>query len=328
MATPAPQLSLRAPLWGRLESFARIGALLAGSVYVAGFIVVTVHHGQFGIGETDLFKARALSAGILFALMIALPVATCARVFGLYGLSSSTHLPVPFEAANAIWIDRILALAMYWPCFALSFAMQAVFQSDAAPPHPLWKTLIFWGSLAGTFTAYFLGNKYPRRCLVGAAIAVSIGIWGIYVTQSETVFLMGLWFYGCALLTKWAHRFFRDPSTLRSFEWERYVMVPLALVFFFSIFLYGRMSFQIGGGAAVSIRAHLIDDKSKLFPTDPAPAWLIEETDNGFYVLKSATDKSAMFIPRASVRAIEFNVATKDSAGSTANAPAADTVIH
>ena len=256
MATPAPQPSpFVAPRFGRLESFTRVGALLAGSIYVAGFIIVTVHHAQFGIGETDLFKARALSAGILFALMVALPVATCARVYGYYGLSTSaTPLPIRFEPANEVWIDRILAIDMYWACYALALPMRVLFEPDPAPPHALWKDLIFYGSLVATFAAFFLGNKYPRRCLAGTIIAVSIAIWAVSVTESKTVFYLSIWFYACALLTKWAYKFFRDPATLRSFEWERFAALPLGFIFFFSTLLYGRMSFQLGGGAVVPIR--------------------------------------------------------------------------
>ena len=82
----APQSSGTRSL-GPLESITRLGALLVGIAYVAGFVIVTLHHAQYGIGEISLLRARVFSAGILFGSFVALPLAISARVHGYLGYS-------------------------------------------------------------------------------------------------------------------------------------------------------------------------------------------------------------------------------------------------
>lgn len=71
----------------RLEIASRLGATLFVILYVAGFLVVTFENASFGIVSFGLFRAKVLSAGILFAVFLFLPLLETSRSFGLFGFS-------------------------------------------------------------------------------------------------------------------------------------------------------------------------------------------------------------------------------------------------
>ena len=94
---------------------------------MAGFIIVTIHHAQFGIGEIDVFKARALSAGILFAILTAVPVLVAARIYGYFGFSSPNRVVLYFSPPNA-WVGNLtVRIGLYWACMSIAFVTRAFF---------------------------------------------------------------------------------------------------------------------------------------------------------------------------------------------------------
>src|ERR1700674_3233862 len=83
-------------------------------------------------------------------------------------------------------------------------------------------------------------------------------------------------------------------------------------VFLLHLYIWSRRIW-IGGGGTVRVRLHLPADAPKLFDTDPALALLLEETDSGFYVLRTTQGRSSLFLPRTIVKALEFNVPAGNS---------------
>ena len=163
-------------------------------------------------------------------------------------------------------------------------------------------------------------RRYPRTAVVAEMIAIVANCWALYGISGQTVVFSGLWLFVCAQLTTWAQQFFNNPGKLRAFEWERWIGIALLLIVFFSTFLYGHARCRFGGGATVPVLVHLNEEAGKLFSTNPAPAWLIEETENGFCVLRDPKEKSSLFIPRSAVRALEFNPPAGDAANKSGKA--------
>jgi hypothetical protein len=64
-----------------------VAALLVTAIYGRGFLIVALHHSEFGIFEFDFLKARVLPAGVLFILLTGVPAVAAARVFRILGLS-------------------------------------------------------------------------------------------------------------------------------------------------------------------------------------------------------------------------------------------------
>jgi len=163
--------------------------------------------------------------------------------------------------------------------------------------------------------------KYPWTCAVSALIATAVSGSVVYTVQGLTFFLVSVWFFLCALITKWSASLLREPGRWRSIEWERGVGYFLVLVVFFAVSIYGHVSFRFGGGAPVPVKLHLTADAPKFFAGDPATAFLLEETDSDFYLLRSPQDRSSLFLPRTIVKALEFNVNDGDGQKSSEQHP-------
>ncbi len=306
MATPAQELISKRSGFPRLEALTRVSAVAIGSIYVAGFIIVTIYHAEFGIGEIGLFKARVLSAGILFALLTALPVALAGRIYGYFGLGPAMTI-MPTEPGKE-WLGELHAgIRLYLPCLALVFVTLTLFQDDP-PATSHWGVGAIIVSYSLIYCLRFLPTKYLGATLL-VLIAAIVGLgWGTYHFQGQAFFLRSLWFYLCAVATKGMHGFVHDPAKLRTLEWETWVGALVIVLSFFSVSVYGHAKFRYGGGAAVPVRLYLSSDAPKLFPSDAVQTGLLEETDAGFYIVRDSKDPSSLFIPRSEVRALEFNV--------------------
>ena len=250
MASPAPQPEA-AHRYRQLEALIRLGALVVGVVYVAGFIIVTLHHSQYGIGEISLLRARVFSAGILFGLLTALPVVVAARLYGYYGLSTSAGFTVQTEPGEE-WIgNAIVGVGMYVPCIGLAFITLTLFQ-DEFPKHRWWADFMMFSGLLLPWLLRSVVRKHPRKCLAAVIAAMIASGWGAYATEGLSFLLRSLGFYLCAVMTKSARPLLTEPARWRAFEWEQWVGTFLALVFFFSIFIYGHVEFRLA--AAVQFR--------------------------------------------------------------------------
>lgn len=83
-----------------LEPLTRLGAVLFALSYGAGFVIVTLHHSQFGIAEFSLLRVRVLAAGVLFIALSLLPIIVAARVFGIFGLDSERAVPIKHKPGD------------------------------------------------------------------------------------------------------------------------------------------------------------------------------------------------------------------------------------
>jgi hypothetical protein len=71
----------------RLDLVSHAGGLLLVALYVAGFLVAPFANASRGVVELSLFRARVLSAGVLFLVFLALPILEAGRAFGLFGFA-------------------------------------------------------------------------------------------------------------------------------------------------------------------------------------------------------------------------------------------------
>ena len=321
MASPAQEPIPKAPGLARLEALTRIGALVIGSVYVAGFIIVTLYHAEFGVGEISVFKARVLSAGILFALLTAFPVMLAAQTFGFGGFSGYGRFVVETEQGKERAGGAFAVLGMYVPCLGIALLTRALFQDEQLVPSiPI--ILLMSAALVSLVPISRMMKKHSIIRVILYVLATAVICWCAYKTMGRSLVLRSVWFYSCAVVARVIHPFFGQPIMLKAFtEWESWIVGLLALVSFFATTLYGHVQFRYGGGAAVPIRLYLSGDAPTLFAPVPTPAWLLEETDAGFYILRAPKDVSSLFIPRSSVRALEFNVQPNAKQDSSSKSP-------
>jgi hypothetical protein len=91
---------------------------------------------------------------------------------------------------------------------------------------------------------------------------------------------------------------------MRKTEWERIVFFAIPAIFImYATKVYPNISHHLGGGAPVPIVLHLTK-KVPALDSENAPVFLLDETEQGYYVLGSS-DK-ALFVARSLVEEVEF----------------------
>ena len=291
----------------QFEPFGRVAALMIGAVYVLGFFIVALHQSAFGIAQLEPFKPRIIGAGASFIFLSVVAVVTTFRQFG-----SLTQFggPSSGEPVAKTW-DRVLAIAgMYPVIYGASIPLGAVFLvHEESPQHSLdWLPAVF-------FAVWFfalLFAQYKRRSWPKTSQAVAVGTsMFVFVSQAifgnRGVFFLSLWFLIAgvgAVVIGWALR--RNPrDLLMKDQWETQIPMLVAIFILYANHVYSRMKPEFGGGAPVPAVLELKQQLKAFKVTEPS-VLLLEETDKGYYVLRTSSDKSAVFVSRDLVSTVSF----------------------
>lgn len=188
-----------------LEPLARLGAILLGATYLAGFLIVMQHHATFGIVDVGLLRARVMAAGVLFDFLTLLPVVVVSRVYGWLGLSAlgggglstlSSYLRTRDE--DRVFREIILATSMFVACASLAGAVSALFTVGVQRQN-FW----FMLGLIPIFITSFLTRKYSFdhvRKVTALAVASTIILgWSMTMLGGLDSLWRSLWFFGCAM---------------------------------------------------------------------------------------------------------------------------------
>jgi hypothetical protein len=96
----------------------------------------------------------------------------------------------------------------------------------------------------------------------------------------------------------------QNKKEARKTEWERLALTILAAIFgLYATKVFPSLKHEYGGGAPVPIVLHLTK-KLPVFDSESVPVSLIDETEQGYYVVRGA-DK-AVFVARGLVEEVEF----------------------
>jgi hypothetical protein len=117
-------------------------------------------------------------------------------------------------------------------------------------------------------------------------------------------FWIVVWLSLVCLFTLQASLKMQKSNDLRKTEWERLFLIIVPAIFvLYASYVYPNIRHQFGGGAPVPIVLHLTK-KLPPFDSEIVPVSLIDETEQGYYVLRGS-DK-AVFVARGLVEAVEF----------------------
>jgi hypothetical protein len=286
-----------------LERAARAGAISLGGTYAVGFVIVNLHHAMFGIPDLSLLRARVVGAGFLFLLMTILPVVGIARAYGLLGLGDA-WLPFRTKPEDDRIHNVIVALAVYQLCYGFALSTNFLFEFEEGNG---WAQLTIIPAVTAHIVAIYIAYHHPWKCaglLASAAIALA---WSAWVGWGRGFFARSIWFYACALTMLWLRKYAGKPEELKRMRLEAYVGLPFTMLLFFSTIIYGSAKPHFGGGAPIQVLVHLGPDLSKIFGSEALTAWLIEQTDDAIYILRTRSSREAILLPRSQIRAVEFN---------------------
>jgi len=116
-----------------VEVAGKMGAIFLGFAYGSGFLIVALHHAQFGIADFGFLRSRVLFAGLLFAFLLLIPAIAAARVFAILGLTSDVGTKISCEPQNRKYLYLFLGFSFYHFCYGLLGGYCAFFLDGYTP---------------------------------------------------------------------------------------------------------------------------------------------------------------------------------------------------
>ena len=291
--------------WQFAERVIKIGTGFLALIYAAGFLVVSVHHGRYGVIMFEFLRARVFAAGLLFAVLTAVPVIAVSRLFGLFGLG----MPAGSREIKAehLGFARACSIAQF-SIFAYLFATssRALFISTPTDQHSSWWVALSWFAMGVALISerkWLISHPFPIATV--NVIAGILFLFSIHKWESREMTVAVYWFCGVAWAFLGQRHLFVSAGHRQRFDWERWALASLALVFVFATAIYGRIKPSWGGGVVAPVTVHF----ARITPfssSSDIKAYLIDETDKGYYLTHSVDDHKASFIPREAVASIDF----------------------
>ncbi len=281
-------------------------------MYAAGFLVLTLYLAKFGITELNLLRPRILSTGVLFLLLTAIPIFSVSTMFALFGLSKP-----PMPGSRTVQHQGLLKLQIsfffYLVCFGL--AIPSVFllgnlKSVRSPGLNLC-LLLFAPALIVAILTNYVFDRFRYALTIGTFLT-SGAIAAVVVRYADRGFLwLTVWYYAVGLITVIVYYAVRDPSSRRGLQWEVAPFWLIGLLSFYVLQVYGNMLPQFGGGKPRPVVMYF-STKIPAVDSDSAEVMLLEETDQGYYILLQADEKTAFFVRRDLVAAVRFGHPVKE----------------
>jgi hypothetical protein len=280
----------------------------AGLVYVFGFVIVSISDASYGIADFSLFRTKVVAVGILFALLLAIPVMLTFRMFGIFGLTTQyANLFAPAVTEQNYTYHLIdVALNIPFACAGMTWLLLFLFTSFSG-----WKPIGFGLFLLTVIMLAMIGvwtrgrfDRHPRF-FVAISFLACVALGTILLKYADRAFLwMVAWLTVISVLTLIVSRTLRDPEKLRTIQWERLFLIAMPLIFgLYAFGIYPKIRHEFGGGAPVPVILHLTK-KLAVFESSEVSVSLIDETEQGYYVVRGS-DK-ALFVARNLVESVEF----------------------
>lgn len=278
---------------------------IAIALYACGFLVISLYHANFGFVGTNPFRPRVLAAGAWFLFFTAVPVSIALR----YRTESWLKIA---NNAYALWIASI---ALSSPLSYMIFDYSS--DQDYQPPGK-WGWALMILALAAIIVFNILKSKkkgpqwLPTLLSVLAVLYfVSYPVRDLFIGHRFNSSSVALWFFASFLTVKLEFEVRSGRNLWEDGEWSKPLVLIFGLLLFFSREMYPRLKASWGGGTPANVTIYFSKD-SLLNPNKSVQAKLIEESDEGFYIVGSKESK-AIFVPRSSVAMIYFSDKPADS---------------
>jgi hypothetical protein len=197
-------------------------------------------------------------------------------------------------------------LSMPFACMGLTFPLMFL-----SPTIPKWEGRGFWLFilLAALKVALRISsnkwfNARPFLYVFLSSIITVVLFVILFKYDARSFFWFVVWLSLVCLFTLQVGSRIRKPEEARRTEWERLFLTIVPIIFgLYATKVYPNIRHHYGGGAPVPIVLHLTK-KLPVFDAESVPVSLIDETEQGYYVLRDS-DK-AMFVARGLVEEVEF----------------------
>jgi hypothetical protein len=292
-----------------LQTSSHVLVVGAGLVYLFGFIIVSVFDATYGIADFSLFRTKVIAVGIVFVVLVALGMLLTFRMFSLFGLTvERAEVGLAVTPQNRIAVIADVTLSIPFTCLGLAWPLSFLFLV-----FPLWLGkgffLIFipsalMAALGIIGKKYDAHNNHPFLLVLFSALNTLAFFLILFRYANRSIFWLVVWLSLVCLFTLQISLKISKPDEAHKTEWERLFMTIVPIIFgLYAAKVYPKIPHQFGGGAPVPIVLHLTK-KLPVFDSESAPVSLIDETEQGYYVLYGS-DK-AVFVARGLVEEVEF----------------------
>lgn len=298
-------------LRSRVAELAQLTGILAVVTYGAGFLALSLHHASFGISQFNLLRPKIISAGVLFFVLATLAAIETTQAFGFHlggdKLLETDNISVPTRR-HVRWI---YSLAFLLIALVGSALLLRQFLGDSPPGDALytWALGAVFPSAAAVAAIPLLFMRKRKgelaACVVVVVLSVLWMVYCIYRTRDTTFSVLVGWFLLCSYDFYLVRVALKDIRQLPNVNWVQAITLAMATAVFFGIQVYPRIRSGFGGGSPSQGTVQFVD-KSPFDATGKARVWFIDETDFGFYVIRSKEAKKAIFLPRNTIAAIYF----------------------
>lgn len=294
----------------QLDLLSRAGAFLLVALYGVGFLVVSFADASRGVEEFGLFRAKLLSAGVLFSILLALPVLQFVRAFGLLGFAEqavadmrSTDTPLKAPA----WCIRAYhRLSFFNAAWATGFWIQIIFGKFDFSRAYLIAYVAFLGvSVAVVMLVEKHFSRRPMLAPLVSALMIFLGMSLLALLRKWQPLLVLVWFLWVGSFADDLDSITRSSGNLRHINWLRLLIGAIGTIGLFTVTLYPRVPPVFGGGQPLKVVLQFAN-ASPIDSSKKTNAWLVGEVDSGYYVVQNPDDHKAIFIPRSSVSAVYF----------------------
>jgi hypothetical protein len=314
MGTPAQLGARERALGANLELVTRATATIFVVLYAIGFIILAVHDAQFGIVQFSLLRARILLIGSLFTALVMLSAG--ALHYRLGYIAALKEVYDNTEPRLQRYRDLLLMAHFVYPASLMALIFNPVvfpFTLNnwwfTPEDDPWWHAAAIYGAFVvmglGNFVIAKGFSEHPKRAAVFGVGGAFTLISGLYLFGSKNIANLTLFLFLAGLN---ALQIKRNPDRTRYAMDFRNWSVPLALIAMFIFGIFGNVRPGLGGGAATPVILYL-NTPVEWLDSKAASLLLVDETDQGFYVLTAPTGK-AFFLPRSNVASMYFG--TKD----------------
>jgi hypothetical protein len=288
------------------DVFSKCIAGLAIALYASGFLVLSLYHSKFGFVGTNPFRPRVLAAGAWFLIFTAIPVWGAARYRTRPLKEFVKELPL-------IWIAS-------FGTSVLLITILFEFNSPESVLTPIsgWRLGLYSGlfvlSAVGLFAEKM--TKMPEWAGIAASALLTlmfliVPIRSVIITHTFDASALALWFFGCTVLATQEFKLRTKDSLLKGDEWTKVLFVVFAALVRFAHYVSPHLRTSWGGGSLTKVTIYLTET-SLLKPGQAVQASLVEESDEGYYIIGPSEGK-AVFIPRSSVALVYFSEKASDS---------------
>jgi hypothetical protein len=300
---PKPDfLRTAAPL---ADTLSKSIAGIAIALYACGFLVVSLYHAKFGFVGTNPFRPRVLAAGAWFSFFTAIPVSIAFR-----------YRNKPWsKIANDAYPLWLAAWALSVP---LSFIIFEFSSYQDYQPLGKWVLTVSILSVVAVILADILKSKKKGPQWLPALLSVPAVLYfafyplrNLFTNHHFDTSTVTLWFFVAFLVIKLELSIRSGRSLADGGEWSKPLVLVFSLLLVFSLEIYPHLKASWGGGTPENVTVYFSKD-SLLNPNKAVQAQLIEESDEGFYIV-GPKELKAIFIPRSAVAMIYFADKPADS---------------